>query len=109
MHETIYAKAAAYEAGYYALQRYEEKETEAERMQEKIALRAKEGVLGIQTTQYSVSAGSGRVCASFHGSILPDVFQDLFQYRGKAEIRVLEPVKIKRMFWLGEYLLETGG
>lgn len=105
MHETVCAKASSYEAGYYALQRTEEKESSEERMQERIALRSAENPLGTGSTQFRISAGSGQVGAAWSGGVLPAVFGDVFRYRGEAKIRVITPVKIKRMFWLAEYAL----
>lgn len=105
VHERSWAAAAAGEAGFYALQRTEGEETPQELLDMRLQERTGDDPLGVQAAEFTVDVEKMAFQISAVQQILPEAFGEIFSMEIEVEVKRFEPVKLKRLSWLGAYAL----
>lgn len=104
VHQSNWCRGAAYEAVLKGTEKghagKENRSAADTRMKERI----EQIPISVGSIETSVSEGV-RLCASWNGTVLEDVFGSRFSFGGKAAVTAFEPVKIKRL----EYLMKNIG
>ncbi len=99
MHDTVWSKSAAYEAGFYALQRLCEDETIKEKTAKRLSERYEESILGFAENNTEISVSAAKLSVSWEYEILSEVFGDLFTIDNEIDIRIIKPVDATRLIW----------
>jgi hypothetical protein len=106
IHEGVWSKAAAYEAGFYGIQRIPEGGTAEEKAKERLDERYEESVLGFEKSVSSVSDGSASLKIYWEYGVLKELFGELFATDKEIEISKTDPVRIKQLAWIAGYIAE---
>ena len=94
-HQINWCKGVSYEALSLGTARIRGDSDKAAVMQERLDSRIKE--IPVRTGEVNAQAVSGyRMSVQVNGSVLPDVFQGLFDFRTEASVTRFEPVRLKQ-------------
>jgi hypothetical protein len=103
-HEKAWAVSVACEASFYAMQRQESEETRGEILEERLEVRKKENPLGVNMTDYKVEESKKNLKISMEECVFPESFGKRFSSSFYLELKLFDPVKVKRTLWLGNYV-----
>lgn len=101
-HQINWYKGAAFESADAGLKEPAKAEAEAK---EHILLRSSEIPIRFGEETADVSSGM-KLAVSFEGKVLGDVFGSLFSYRGEAALTRFDPVRVKRLEFILERMME---
>ncbi len=101
-HQINWYRGAAFESAVAGLKEPANAEARAE---ERILHRGSEIPIRFGEETADVSSGV-RLSVSFEGKVLEDVFGSLFSYRGEAALTRFDPVKVKRLEFILERMME---
>lgn len=105
MHESVWSNAAAYEAGFYALQRREDEVSVEEMVNERLDQRYNNSILGMAKNNSSINVSNSKIKISWSYGILEEAFGDTFKINDKASLNKIAPVRLKRLEWAANYLM----
>ena len=108
MHESVWSRAAAYEAGFYAVQNEENSRSAQEMARERLEERYKESVMGFSENNAEISDAGSKIQIRWRYGILRDLFGDMFTVDEEISISKVDPVTAKRFMWLADYMLNSG-
>ncbi len=105
-HEKAWAVSAACEVSFYAMQRQESEQTRGEILEERLEKRKKENPLGVNVTDYKVEESKTNLKISMEECVFPKSFGKRFSSSFYLELKLFDPVKVKRTLWLGNYVIK---
>ncbi len=102
MHEKTRNKALAYEAALYAASGSETPQIAEDRINSVIENGTASDPLGVSVTDMSASVTDGNILISYGGSVLADIFGDLFSDQNTISVPVIHTVRLKRFEWVAK-------
>ncbi|HIV17230.1 MAG TPA: hypothetical protein IAB17_04485 [Candidatus Alectryocaccobium stercorigallinarum] len=105
MHENVWSKAAAYEAGFYGIQKTENEKTAKELASERLNERYEENIFGFMEEMSEVTGSRESIKIKWSYGILPETFGELFVLDKGIEINSVDPVEVKRLMWAADRIM----
>ena len=105
VHESVWSKAAAYEAALYGTQHVANEKSTEELISERLEARYEDNVFGF-SQESEISDSGSSVNISWRYGILTDTFGELFTIDKEIELGIIEPVAAKRLIWAAGQVLD---